>query len=514
MFRIGVDVGGTNTDAVLMNGKEVVDGYKSATTEEPGLGIINAVSKILNKNKTDTKNIESVMIGTTQFTNAFVENKRLEQVAVVRLGYPATVSVPPCIDFSDNLRKIIGENFWIVNGGYEFDGRLLGDWSEDEITKVAIEIKNKKLKYITISCVFSPINEKQEIDTANIIKKYNPDSIITMSHRIGRVGFVERENATIMNSSLGKLADKVISSFKDALKELQIKSPFYISQNDGTLMSADIVKNYPVLTFASGPTNSMRGAGFLSKKDNAIVVDIGGTTTDFGVIKDGFPRESAIPVDIGGVRTNFRMPDLISIGLGGGSIIRANDNKVSVGPDSVGFKLDRESLIFGGKTITTSDITVASGDANFGDKSKVQHLTNDLITKSQIKIKNMIEEGIDRVKLNKDDVPVILVGGGSILVNGKLKGASEVLIPDHSDVANAIGASLAQAGGEIDKIYSYSEMGREKSLENAKNDAINRALQAGAIEDTIKIIELEEIPLSYLPSGSVRIHAKAVGDIF
>ena len=126
----------------------------------------------------------------------------------------------------------------------------------------------------------------------------------------------------------------------------------------------------------------------------------------------------------------------------------------------------------------------------------------------------MIEEGIDRVKLNKDDVPVILVGGGSILVNGKLKGASEVLIPDHSDVANAIGASLAQAGGEIDKIYSYSEMGREKSIENAKNDAISRALQAGAIKNTIKIIELEEIPLSYLPSGSVRIHAKAVGDIF
>ena len=70
----------------------------------------------------------------------------------------------------------------------------------------------------------------------------------------------------------------------------------------------------------------MRGAGFLSKKNNAIVVDIGGTTSDFGVIKEGFPRESAIPVDIGGVRTNFRMPDLISIGLGGGSIIRENNN--------------------------------------------------------------------------------------------------------------------------------------------------------------------------------------------
>ena len=513
-MRIGVDVGGTNTDAVIMNNRDVIYGYKSTTTEEPGLGIIEAVSVILEKTNTKPDQIESLMIGTTQFTNAFVENKRLEEVAVVRLGYPATVSVPPCIDFSNNLRNILGENFWIVSGGYEFDGRFLGDWSSKEIEKVAKEIFKKKLKYISISCVFSPINEQQEIETSKIIQQFNPNAIITMSHRIGRVGFIERENATIMNSSLGKLADKVISSFKDALIKLKINCPFYISQNDGTLMSADIVKNYPVLTFASGPTNSMRGAAFLSNKDNAIVVDIGGTTTDFGVIKEGFPRESAIPVDIGGVRTNFRMPDLISIGLGGGSIVRENKDNVIVGPDSVGFKLNPESLIYGGNILTTSDIAVAGGNADFGNKQNIKNISSDTIFKTNTKIKEMIEDGIDRIKLNKEEVPVILVGGGSILVQGKLKGASEVLIPKHSDVANAIGASLAQAGGEIDKIYSYSEMGREKSIESAKNDAFNRALQAGAIKKTIKIIELEEIPLSYLPSGSVRIHVKAVGDIF
>ena len=81
-------------------------------------------------------------------------------------------------------------------------------------------------------------------------------------------------------------------------------------------------------------------------------------------------------------------------------------------------------------------------------------------------------------------------------------------------MANAIGASLAQAGGEIDKIYSYSDIGREKSLELAKLDAIKRAKEAGAKTDTITIIELEEIPLSYLPSGAVRLHVKAVGDLF
>ena len=134
-MRIGVDVGGTNTDAALMDGRTVVDAVKSVTTEDPGLGIIDVVSKILDKTKILPNQLEAIMIGTTQFTNAFVENKRLEKVAVVRLGHPATISVPPCIDFSSNLRKIIGENFWILPGGYEFDGRFLGDWSEEQVKK-------------------------------------------------------------------------------------------------------------------------------------------------------------------------------------------------------------------------------------------------------------------------------------------------------------------------------------------------------------------------------------------
>ena len=100
-------------------------------------------AKILDKTKILPNQLEAIMIGTTQFTNAFVENKRLEKVAVVRLGHPATISVPPCIDFSSNLRKIIGENFWILPGGYEFDGRFLGDWSEEQVN---IETE-KQLKF-------------------------------------------------------------------------------------------------------------------------------------------------------------------------------------------------------------------------------------------------------------------------------------------------------------------------------------------------------------------------------
>ena len=87
-------------------------------------------------------------------------------------------------------------------------------------------------------------------------------------------------------------------------------------------MSADFAEQYPVLTFASGPTNSMRGAAFLSGLKDAMVVDVGGTTSDVGALTHGFPREASVAVEIGGVRTNFRMPDVYSFGLGGGSLVQ------------------------------------------------------------------------------------------------------------------------------------------------------------------------------------------------
>src|SRR5690606_27026325 len=135
--------------------------------------------------------------------------------------------------------------------------------------------------------------------------------------------------------------------FRAALRELNISAPFFITQNDGTLMDADFVERYPVLTFASGPTNSMRGAAYLSNLKEALIADIGGTTTDIGMLRNGFPRESSLNVDIGGVRTNFRMPDVLACGLGGGSLVRLDGNQVRVGPQSVGYRLLEESRVFG-----------------------------------------------------------------------------------------------------------------------------------------------------------------------
>ena len=231
-------------------------------------------------------------------------------------------------------------------------------------------------------------------------------------------------------------------------------------------MNADFAKEYPVLTFASGPTNSMRGAAFLSGLKDAIVVDVGGTTTDIGVLQHGFPRVAALAVDIGGVRTNFRMPDTYSIGLGGGSLIESQPLKV--GPRSVGYELTEKALVFGGDVLTATDVIVAAGADDIGDASAVSHLDGDLVAAVRARIMEMIAIAVDRMKTSATPVPVIVVGGGSILVTGEIEGASEIIKPAHFPVANAIGAAIAQVGGECDRIFSLAELSRDDALDQAK----------------------------------------------
>ena len=142
------------------------------------------------------------------------------------------------------------------------------------------------------------------------------------------------------------MARRTIQGIQQALRSLGLNARLYMSQNDGTLMDAEFASRYPVLTIASGPTNSMRGAAFLSGVRDGIVVDVGGTSTDVGALVKGFPREAAVAIELAGVRTNFRMPDVLSIPLGGGSVVERDP--LRIGPESVGYRLPEEALVFGG----------------------------------------------------------------------------------------------------------------------------------------------------------------------
>ncbi|MFC3051959.1 hydantoinase/oxoprolinase N-terminal domain-containing protein [Kordiimonas pumila] len=511
-MRIGVDVGGTNTDAVLMDGRKILASEKQPTTENVSDGIVAAIKALFTTSGVAPTLIKNVMIGTTHFTNAFVERKGLLEVGVIRIALPATKGVAPMIDWPEDIAQSIGHHCYMIEGGYQCDGSLNAPLDEKALLQAVKEIGKKGLKTVAVTGLFSSVNASMEERAKDIILNELPDISVTLSSTIGRIGLLERENASIMNASLAHMSARVVKSFSDALKRLNITAPFYISQNDGTLMSAEYVEKYPVLTFASGPTNSMRGAAYLSGLKDAIVADIGGTTTDIGMLSNGFPRESTVPVDIGGVRTNFRMPDILAIGLGGGSIIKTGD-ALTIGPKSVGYKLLQDSLVFGGQTLTTSDIAVAAGYADFGDKSLVKHLPAKTIADAVAEIHALITEGVDRMKLSAEPVPLVLVGGGSILVNQKIPGTSNVITPEHASVANAVGASIAQIGGEIDQVYSYDEVGRETALKTAKDLAVQAAISAGAVPDSIIVTDMEEVPLAYVPGGAVRVRVKVAGDL-
>jgi N-methylhydantoinase A/oxoprolinase/acetone carboxylase beta subunit len=510
-MRIGIDVGGTNTDAVLMDGNAVLAEVKTATTGDVTSGVVAAISGLAAARSFEPGQVRAVMIGTTHFTNAIVEARRLAPTAAIRLALPATRALPPMVDWPERLVEALGGHVYLCHGGHEFDGRAIAPLDEGELRRVASDLAAKGIGTVAISSVFSPVNAEYEQRAADILSAELPGLHVSLSHQIGRIGLLERENATIVNACLRGLAEQIADAFGTALATVGITAPLYLSQNDGTLMDVEYARHYPVATFASGPTNSMRGAAFLSGLSDCAVIDVGGTTSDVGVLARGFPREATTEVDIGGVRSNFRMPDVLSIGIGGGSLVTGGP--VTVGPESVGYELTSRALVFGGDTLTATDLAVAAGIAAIGDAAAVADLPRRLVRDGLSVIADRMAGVLDRMRTSPEPLPVVAVGGGSILVPDEIPGTLAVHRPAHFAVANAIGAAIAQVGGEVDRIFALGAQTREQVLEQAKAEAVDRAVAAGAKPQDVRIVEVDEVPISYLPGNAVRVRVKAVGEL-
>lgn len=522
-MRVGVDVGGTNTDAVLMDGSEVVAWTKSPTSQEVSLGVAAAIESVIEKVKVQREEISSVMIGTTHFTNALVERRGLDQVGVIRLASPSGEALPPMTDWPSGLSAAIGDSIYLLGGGYEVDGREIAALEVDKLRKVARDLRRRSIRAIAITSVFAPVNSAMERRAEQIVLEEHPEAKITLSHSIGRIGLIERENAAILNAALSCLGEKIIKSFQAALRQLGLNAQLFITQNDGTLISAERAAASPVLTIGSGPTNSMRGAAFLTGRKDAIVMDVGGTTTDIGVLANGFPRESSVSVDIGGVRTNFRMPDVLALGFGGGTRVdlpaeqycaeRFEVGMPRIGPESVGYRISKDALIFGGNVLTTSDVAVAAGLASFGDPSRLPMFSASALSEILKKFRRILEDGIDRMKTSRDPITVLAVGGGNFLIPEVLTGVREIIRAPHAQVANAVGAAISQVGAQLDLVINYDHESRPAAMERMRGELNEQLLAAGGTPNTVEIVEVDEVFLSYLPGRTAQVRMRAVADL-
>ncbi|EGO52020.1 hypothetical protein NEUTE1DRAFT_132793 [Neurospora tetrasperma FGSC 2508] len=551
-LRIGVDVGGTNTDGVILDpslassspSKGILAHIKTATTPNPSDGIMTAITSMFTQleathaaNIRSEDAISSVTIGTTHFVNAVIERdpSRLSRVAVLRLSGPFSKHVPPCVDWPDDMRSLILGYHARVKGGLEVDGSLISDIDEFEIVEQCKEIRRRGgIKAVVINGVFSPIDTvyRQEERAAEIVRRElggQGEVDVVCSKEVANLGFLERENAAVLNASILRFARRTIREFRQAVGRLGLKGvPVFITQNDGTILKGEKAAELPIKTFSSGPTNSMRGAAFLvqgqerdGKKEGQgqgeamMVVDIGGTTTDVGLLlPNGFPRQQAAYSELAGVRMNFSCPDIKSIGLGGGSIVRKGKNGITIGPESVGYRINEEALLFGGSTLTTTDCTVLAnpGITSIGNASLVKDaLTEEETQQFKAIVRSKIEKIIDNMKTSPEDLPAILVGGGAVIAPDELQGASKVLKPRWSEVANAIGAAIARVSSVVDTIKSTETKTEKQFLEEIKKDAIERTIAAGASPESVEVVEVEMLPLQYV-ENKTRFVVRAAGD--
>ncbi|MDX6692232.1 MAG: hypothetical protein QOG15_3689 [Solirubrobacteraceae bacterium] len=393
--------------------------------------------------------IRWAMLGTTHAMNGALERPDLKQVAAVRIGAPLTRSVPPLATWPQPLREKISAGEVIVRGGSEYDGAMAAELDEDAIARF-LESCAGRIDGVAITGVFAPVAPDHELAAADVVRReLGSDLHVSLSHEIGTIGLLERENATVLNAALIDPGLTLASGLRDALAAAGIGAELFFTQNDGTLMAFERALRFPVLMLDAGPATSMRGAAHLSGAGDALVVNAGATATVIGVLMSGTPRESSRPELISGVRLSLHRADVRTLPVGGAAIAGG-----------------------GGVALAAAVAQVAAAYPL---------------------------------------PPLVVIGGAGSLVPSGLPGVSQVIRPHEGHVAHAIGAATAVVSAQAERICADQPDRREAALADARAAALTGAVHAGADPGAVAVIEVEEVPLTQLVVPAIRIRVKAAG---
>ena len=459
---IGLDVGGTHTDVVLLDGDGLKNEIKvptdAANLFQSVLTGLDAVTTGI-----DPAKIDRIVLSTTLTTNAIVQNK-IPPVGMI-------VSSGPGID-PESYRTNV--HYFPVAGSIDHRGRERETINPDEINHIANRLKQNGIRHVGVVGKFSVRNPAHELKINSILEQFFEKTF--MGHRIsGNLNFGRRIATTYLNAAVYPLHMEFYQAVQKSLAARGLKLPLRILKADGGNMKFESSIDYPVQTILSGPAASVMGAVALcSEKGDTLVMDIGGTTTDMAVLIDRAPVLDPLGIELAQYKTLIRSLDTLSIGLGGDSVVRLKNGELTVGPERRG-----PAMAYGGPEPTPTDAFFVLEDISDGNREKSIAGLSPLAAELGFSVKSLATEIIDMAckkilsvarqftyRINSKPVYTVhelldgyVVNPKSILVLGGpapyfakyLESVSDyrVRVVPRWKVANAIGAALARTTCDV-----------------------------------------------------------------
>ena len=452
---LGIDVGGTFTDAVIIDGANIVSWAKRRTTKDNLMnGITEALGAVLVD--IDSAQIEQVTLSTTVVTNTIVEHKE-QPVDLYVVAGPGR-----------NVDDIFPVRPVYLKGYTDHRGIVVESTKCEAINHIAHTVQSRSgTNLAAVSAKFGVRNPKEELDVTNALSAMY-DTISTGSSLSGNLNFPRRTISAYFNSAVTDVFNRFRQAVRDALVAHNITAPVYILKADGGSLPIDTIASVPVETVFTGPAATVLGLEALRSATlgHTVALDIGGTTTDISLWKQGEPLMTKEGVSIRNYPSAVRSFAVTSVGIGGESVVRYNNGNLTVGPERVG-----PSVALGGIEPTLGDALIVLGKARYGDGQKAYDgiaqidSTIDATTMAQ-RIVNVavqvIQAGIDTVVANENKRPIYVVAdivhpdpfvpaqlvivGGTAASLGPIIGDQlglPIHIPSDAAVANAIGAGVA-----------------------------------------------------------------------
>ena len=503
---IGLDVGGTHTDVVLIDRaglqKEVKVITDSSNLFQSVLSGLDAITEDI-----DPSDIDRIVLSTTLTTNAIVQNK-LPPVGMI-------VSSGPGID-PEFYRT--NSHYFTVSGSIDHRGREIEPINPDEISEIADQLQKEGIQHIGIVGKFSIRNPSHELGISEILQKSFEKTF--MGHRIsGNFNFGRRIATTYLNAAVYPLHREFFQAVQKSLATKGLNLPLRLLKADGGNMNFESSIDYPVQTILSGPAASVMGAvAFGPESEDTLVMDIGGTTTDMAVLINRAPVLNPLGITLAAYKTLIRSLETLSIGLGGDSAVRINRGKLVVGPERRG-----PAMAYGGPVPTPTDALFVLEDIPDGSREKSINGLESLANQQGVSVRSLAAEILDVAckkilsaagrliyQINRKPVytihelqegyivqpkTILVLGGPAPYFARYLAGMSEytVRVVPRWKVANAIGAALARTTCEVN-FFADTERGIAEALEENFSRRVDHSFdREAAIRQALDLLEAKAI---------------------